>query len=209
MWSSHPCPWHSDSGVYMPTATAWGTEGPERQEVAEPAKRKVEAETRCISGHTQKPATSGYAQTPATLRYIPTHATSGCSSGGKPEARREARCRPARCPVFDSWSIPPAGAGLLTRCRRSTRRGGDRYRSGRGGQQKRGVVHSHSHGDVPYPSRCFARHEPGPAVIELPSATYRPLTCQDEYGAGCPTPSHTPTSRRSDAVRTGLNSPAR
>ena len=105
--------------------------------------------------------------------------------------------------------FPPAGAGLLTRCRRSTRRGGDRNRSGRGGQQKRGVVHSHSHGDVPYPSRCFARHEPGPAVIELPSATYRPLTCQDEYGAGCLTPSHTPTSRRSDAVRTGLNSPAR
>jgi hypothetical protein len=91
----------------MLTATAWGTEGPERQEVAEPAKRKVEAETRCISGHTQKPATSGYAQTPATSRYIPTHATSGCRSGGKPEARREARCRPARCPVFDSWSIPP------------------------------------------------------------------------------------------------------
>jgi len=107
MWSSHPCQWHWDSGVYMLTATAWGTEGPERQEVAEPAKRRVEAETRCISGHTQKPATSGYAPTPATLRYIPTHATSGCWSGGKPEARREARCRPARCPVFDSWSIPP------------------------------------------------------------------------------------------------------
>jgi hypothetical protein len=91
----------------MLTATAWGTEGPERQEVAEPAKRKVEAETRCISGHTQRPATSGYAPPPATSRYIPTHATSGCWSGGKPEARREARCRPARCPVFDSWSIPP------------------------------------------------------------------------------------------------------
>jgi hypothetical protein len=77
--------------------------------------------------------------------------------------------------------FPPAGAGLPTRCRRSTRSGGDRYRSGRGGQQKRGVVHSHSHGDIPYPSTCFARHEPGPAVIELPSASYQPLTCQGEY----------------------------
>jgi hypothetical protein len=71
--------------------------------------------------------------------------------------------------------FPPAGAGLPTRCRRSTRRGGDRHRSGRGGQQKRGVVHSHWHGDVPYPSTCFARHAPSPAALELPSATYQPL----------------------------------
>jgi hypothetical protein len=84
----------------MLTATAWGTEGPERQEVAEPAKPRVEAETRCISGHTQKPATSGYAPTPATSRYIPTHATSGCWSGGKREARREAGLNPLPRPVW-------------------------------------------------------------------------------------------------------------
>jgi hypothetical protein len=90
------------------------------------------------------------------------------------------------------------GAGLLTRCRRSTRRGGDRYRSGRGGQQKRGVAHSHWHGDVPYPSTCFARHSPGPAVLELPSAIYQPLRGR----------ASTPTSRRSDVVRTGSNFPA-
>jgi hypothetical protein len=41
---------------------------------------------------------------------------------------------------------------LLTRCRRSIRRGGDRYRSGGGGgQQKRRVAQSDSHGDVSTP----------------------------------------------------------
>src|SRR5712675_1136110 len=209
MWSSHPCQWHWDSGVYMLTATAWGTEGPERQEVAEPAKRRVEAETRCISGHTQKPATSGYAPTPATLRYIPTHATSGCWSGGKPEARREARCRPARCPVFDSWSIPPRRSRVARSVppKHSARWRSPSQRPRRPAETWCGAFSFARRRSLP--SRCFARHEPGPAVIELPSATYRPLTCQDEYGAGCLTPSHTPTSRRSDAVRTGLNSPAR
>jgi hypothetical protein len=43
---------------------------------------------------------------------------------------------------------------------------------------------THSHGDVPFPSTCFARHQPGPAVTELPSATHQPLTCQGAYGAG-------------------------
>jgi hypothetical protein len=93
---------------------------------------------------------------------------------------------------------PRVGARLLNRCRRSIRRG-DRYRGGRGGQQKRGVVHSHLHGDVPYPSTCFARHEPGPAALELPSATHQPLRAR----------ASTPTSRRSDVVRTGSNFPAR
>ena len=39
------------------------------------------------------------------------------NAAATPEARSEARCRPPRCPVFDSSSIPPVGAGLLTRCR--------------------------------------------------------------------------------------------
>ena len=60
-----------------------------------------------------------------------------------------------------AWSLtvrrsPRVGAELFIRGRRSTRRGGDRYHGGRGGQQKRGVVHSDSHGDVPFASTCFS-----------------------------------------------------
>ena len=61
----------------MVTATAWGTEGPQRQEVEEPARRRVEAETRCIEGYTQKPATSGQTRTPETARCTRYHATVG------------------------------------------------------------------------------------------------------------------------------------
>jgi len=110
---------------------------------------------------------------PTPLRVV------GVGENPRQGARRGVDLRVARSLTVGRF--PPAGAGLPTRCRRSTRRGGDRYRSGRGGQQKRGVVHSHSHGDVPYPSTCFARHEACPAVIELPSSTYQPLTCQGEY----------------------------
>ena len=104
---------------------------------------------------------------PTPLRVV------GVGENPRQGARRGVDLRVARS--LTTGRFPPAGAGLPTRCRRSTRRGGDRHRSGRGGQQKRGVVHSHSHGDVPYPSTCFARHAPGPAVGELPSATYQPL----------------------------------
>ena len=60
-----------------------------------------------------------------------------------------------------AWSLtvrrsPRVGAVLFIRGRRSTRSGGDRYRGGRGGQQKRGVVHCDSHGDVPFASTCFS-----------------------------------------------------
>jgi hypothetical protein len=43
------------------------------------------------------------------------------------------------------------GAMLLTRCRRSDRRGSDRYHSGGGCQQKCVVVQPDSHGDVSTP----------------------------------------------------------
>jgi hypothetical protein len=67
---------------------------------------------------------------------------------------------------------PRVETGLLTRRRRSTRCGGDRHRSNRGRKQRYAVVHPRSHDHIPFDMLGMI---PGPAAIELPSATYRQL----------------------------------
>ena len=59
----------------MQTTTARGIEEPERQVVD--ATQRVEAETRCTAGYSQRPATSGQTRTPGTARCSRYHATAG------------------------------------------------------------------------------------------------------------------------------------
>jgi hypothetical protein len=93
----------------------------------------------------------------------------------------------------------PAGAWLLNRCRRSTRRGGDRYRSGRDGQQKRGVCILI--GTATFPTLRHASRGMRQA--------WRFLSCRVRHTRPLRASASTPTSRRSDVVRTGSNFPAR
>jgi hypothetical protein len=99
---------------------------------------------------------------PTPLRVV------GVGENCRQGARRAEDLRVARCMTGRSRDE----AGLLTRCRRSARCGGDRHRGNRGCQQRYVVVHPRSHDHVPFDMLGM---NPGPAAIELPSATYRQL----------------------------------
>jgi len=168
-------------GVHCWTATAWGHRKVRRdRKLRRPAKRRVEAENPPVfSGPYPKSLPlRGYAQNAGHLAlYLPTHATSGCWSGGKPEARREARCRPARCPVFDSWSIPPRRSRACSLgAAEALGAVAIAIAAAAAAQQKTWCgAFSFARRRFPTLEMLSARHEPGPAVIELPSATYQPL----------------------------------